>query len=110
MFCTGFADIGQRQPKRVAINSSAASLDLVAAVSGKRIRLIALVLATSGAGTVVFNSASTEQGRVTFKAADPSLVLPNNPDGWIETAAGEKLNIGNAGTLTITGFAVYVEI
>lgn len=113
MSMSGSVVMGPRPPKRFEINSNSGSIDQIAAVAGpptRRIRITSLVLKGSGAGSVIFNSNTTEIGRVTFTANDPPLVLPFNPDGWLETASGEKLNLGNASTLTLSGFGTYVEM
>jgi hypothetical protein len=107
---TGFGDIAPKKPLRFDVNSAAASIDQIAAVTGSKIRITSLTLAASGAGAIVFNSAATAIGRVTFKATDPPMVLPRNADGWFETVVSEKFNIGNASTLTLTGFGTYVLI
>ncbi len=107
---TGFANLSSKTPKRTDVNSSSASIDQIAAVTGKSIRVIAGVIHASGAGALVFNSASTAKGRYTFSAELLTLTLPYNPDGWFETVAGEKFNIDNAATLALTGFLTYVEI
>lgn len=108
---TGFADIGPRQPKRAEISGATDPLEVVAAVGGKRIRVTGLFLQLSAAGTVGFDSGTTELGAWTVPAGGLlQVVLPYNPDGWLETASGEALNIDNDGTLTLSGFLTYVEI
>ena len=106
---TGFRPLSSRKPQRVPINS-ALSFNLVNAKAGSNICLVSMVLASSGAGTVIFKSNDTEIGRVTFKANDPPMVLGRNADGWLETLEGEALFVANAGALTLTGFATYVWI
>lgn len=107
---TGVRTLGPQKVLRAAIDSSAASIAAVAAVTGKRINILGLCLGSDGADTVVFSSGSTELGQVVFKATDPHLVLPISPDAWFECAPGEAFNIGNAGTGALTGFVVYMVV
>lgn len=116
---TALNDLGPRTPKRFMINSSSASIDAIAAVvpnaagspdtQNRALRITALTLSVSGAGTVIFKSGSTEIGRLTFAGAG-IVVLNFNYDGWLQTAPGEKFNIGNADTLGLTGFGQYCEL
>ena len=111
---TGFAGLSPKTPKTVTLNSAAASIDIIPLKAGFRIRVIAAVFTISATGTLLFNDttaadADTEIGRL-IPAAAETIVLPHNPDGWLETTAGNKLNIGNAGTLTLSGTIRYVYI
>lgn len=105
---TGFRPLGTRVPKRVGISSST-SFNMIQAVGGSCISIISMVISASGAGTVVFKSDDTEIGRITFAAAG-IVPLNRNADGWLETREGEKLFVGNADGLTLTGFATYIEV
>lgn len=78
---------------------------IVAAVSGRRIRVVSLALYSSGAAVELFISSADTDGvkllggtrRVpldsTGAAGAPSLVLPYCPDGHFETEPGEPLNL-----------------
>ena len=107
---TGYSDISPKAALRATITGSASSIDLIAAVSGKSIRVLSMVLKVSGAGTFLFNSQATEIGRIIATSAEPAVVLNWNPDGWLQTAVGEKLNLGNAGSLTVSGFVTYLVL
>lgn len=105
---TGFGDLGPHVPKRATFSGSGAT-DIVAAVSGKAIRVISMVVSNSIAGTLAFKSASTDIGSIVCKTADPTVVLPRNSDGWLQTVVGEKLAVTpSAGTCT--GFITYIEL
>lgn len=105
---SGTMPFTDRVPKRVTFAATGAT-DLVAAVTGRKIRVTALVVSNNQAGNVVFQSASTNIGTIVAKTADPTTVLPDNPNGWMETASGEKLAVTpSAGTAT--GFLVYIEM
>ena len=100
--------------KRAAV-SGATSGDntLVAAVAGKKIKVLGLVLVAattvnirleSGAGTTALT------GVMTVTTADnPVLILPMSTPGnhWVETTAGELLNMELSDTVQVSGCVVY---
>lgn len=105
---TGMRDLATQKILRATIASADASVEAIAAPgAGKRINVIGLSLSASAAGTVTLLSAATEKGRNTYKEADPAWVLPISPDAWVECAANEAFNLGNAATLTLAGVVVY---
>lgn len=80
----------------LAVNpASAGDSVLVAAVSNRKIRVLALALVSSAANTVTFKSsvAGAISGAFSF-AANGGMVLPFNEHGWFETVAGEGLLVG----------------
>lgn len=89
-----------------------ATTELVAAVTGKRIRVIAVVANANVAGTVTFKSATTAISGDFSLAATGGFVLPPVPEesaryyGWMDTAAGEALNVTTV-TCTLDGVLVY---
>lgn len=83
--------------------------DIVAAVTGRAIRVTSMVVSNSEAGTLAFKSGSTDIGAIVCKTADGTVVLNTNHDGWLETAVGAKLAVTpSAGTAT--GFINYIEM
>lgn len=85
---------------------------LVAAVTGKKIRVLAAVLvASGGANTVRFESGAggTALTGLMDLAADGQLVLPRNGSGWFETAAGALLNLELSVATSVAGMLVYEE-
>lgn len=85
--------------------------ELVAAVTSKKIRVLALAVQCAGtATTVTFESSTTTRKHRVPAGANGGQILPFNPAGWFETAAGESLTATtNAGSDTdISG--VYVEV
>lgn len=94
-----------------SVSPSASDFSLIAAVSGKKLRILALVLQCSATATdVLFESSTTTRKHRASAGVNGGQVLPFNQAGWFETAAGESLTCTtNAGSVTeITG--VYVEI
>lgn len=104
-------------PKFAAIAAATAGANtLVAAVVGKKIRVLALCLVAGAAGNIYFTSAAA--GAVIFGgssntinlAANGGFVLPFNPYGWFETVASELLNMTASSTGPFSGGLVYVEV
>lgn len=107
--------MAQKSEAQFAAISAAALGDntLVAAVSGKKIRLLAAVLvATGGANTVRFESGAggTALTGQMLIALNGQLVIPLNGFGWFETVAGELLNLELSAATSVAGFLVYEEI
>jgi hypothetical protein len=91
--------------KRVAIDiASAGTSDLVAAVSGKRITVHAVVLTLASESTAQFLSAANAlTGVMTLKG----VVVPMSGIAYLETAIGEALRITVGAAAD--GFLVYDE-
>jgi len=88
------------------IAASQTASSLVAAVTGKKIRVVALAMVTGGTATdVTFNSASTAISPLFANGANGGAVLPFNPVGWFETVAGEALTV-TTGAGSTTGFLI----
>ena len=86
---------------------------LVAAVTGKKIRILAAVLvASGGANTVRFESGAggTAVSGLIDLGADGQLVLPLNGFGWLETAAAALLNLELSAATLVAGVLVYEEV
>lgn len=83
---------------------------LVAAVTGKKIRVLAFAFVSTLANSVKFQSATTDKSATFPVAANGGLSAPWNPAGWFETNAGEALNV-NLSVATATGVqATFVEV
>ena len=98
--------------KRAAISDADGTADIVAAVTGKSIRVLALAVTIITAnGTLKWQcGASTDlTGAMPF-GASAGMVLPYNPVGWFQTVQGEKLNSVGATTGAIAGLVVYQEV
>jgi hypothetical protein len=82
---------------------------VVAAVTGKKIRVIALFLVAAGAVVARWESGASGTaltGQMTF-AANGGKVLPYSEAGWFETAAGQLLNLELGGAVSVDGGIVY---
>lgn len=90
--------------------SASGSQALVAAVAGKRIRVISLFLIGAGAVTTKFQSAATDLTGAMSNAANGGFVLPENKSGWFQTNVGEALNLNLGGAVNVAGGLTYIEI
>lgn len=85
---------------------------IVAAVAGKKIRVLALFQVATGAVATRYESGAggTALTGVMAMAANGVLALPFNPVGWFETAAGALLNLELGGAVVVSGGVTYVEV
>ena len=99
--------------QRASIDAAASGDNtLVAAVSGKKIRVLSLFGVAAGAVTVRFESgasgtALTGQMNV---GANGNITMPFNPEGWFETAAAALLNMELGGATSFDGCLTYVLV
>jgi len=100
----------QLTPKFAAISASA-SADLVALVSSKKIRVVSFFIVVTTAVTVKLQSGGTSDltGAMPF-GANGGISLPYNPNGWFETASGEKLNMVLGSGVAVAGGLSYIEV
>lgn len=101
------------EAKYAAIDAAASGDNtIVAAVADKKIRVLSLFLVASGAITARFESGaggSALTGQMQL-GANGGVVLPHNPDGWFETAAGALLNLELSGATSVDGALTYTEV
>ena len=84
---------------------------IIAAVTGKKLRVLAYVLVVTGAATARFESATAGTaltGQMSL-AANGGIAAPFNPAGWFETVAGELLNLELSAN-GADGHLIYQEI
>lgn len=86
----------------IANPAAAGATGLVAAVAGKKIRVLALLAVTTLANNIKLQSGNTDITGLFPLAANGQLPLPFNEHGWCETVAGAALNI-NLSAATATG-------
>lgn len=101
------------QPKFFSetVAASDADEELVALVATKKIRVLALAVQCGAVATdVTFESSTTTRKHKVPAGANGGQVLPFNPCGWFETAAGESLTAttGPGSPVDISG--VYIEV
>lgn len=100
--------------KTAVIDTATSDAELVAAATGKRIRVHSLYLINghTAAQTVRFESSAggtALSGQMIF-AANGGLVLPWSDAGWFETVAGQALTIELAGATTVDGGLRYTLV
>ena len=95
---------------RVAINCTGATTnELVAAVAGKQIRVLAFFVRAAGATVLTFKSAATAITGAIPLIANGDLALQGNwcPAGMFQTVAGEALNLTSSGNVDQDGWLLY---
>lgn len=85
---------------------------IVAAVTGKKIRVLAVFLVAAAAVTIRFESGAggTALTGQMVLAANGGFTLPFNPEGWFETAAAALLNLELSAAASVDGALAYVEV
>lgn len=92
--------------------SASGNTTILAAVTGKKLRVFSLYFITADAVTVRFESdtdGSALSGEMSFPA-NGGIVLPHNPAGWFETVSGELLSLELSAAVAIAGGIVYAEV
>lgn len=110
---TGFNPERQVPVKRFVIAASSSGINaVVAAVTGRRIRVLSYNYVVDGAVNAAWRSgATTVIGGVGYwDAKGRGKVVPRNVDGWFETAAGEALNLHLSGAVAVGGEGTYIEV
>lgn len=97
-----------------AIIDAASSGDntIVAAVTGKKIRVYQLVVVSAGTVTTRWESGASGTaltGQMTL-AVNTGYAPPFNPVGHFETAAGQLLNLELSAAVSVDGWLIYAEI
>jgi hypothetical protein len=101
--------------KRIIVSyGTAADHSMVAAVTGKKIRLLSFHATLNGTAPAIrFESAAggTALSGVMLPATGTQINLPFHPLGHLETAAGEALSLEVGGTTpSVMGVASYVLV
>lgn len=99
-------------PKWALSNASAnTTTQIVAAVGGKHIRVLALDFSCGSTATAVtFKSATTAITPTYNLSTYGGEVLPANPYGWFQTAVAEALNVTAGAGSTVAVLITYVEV
>ena len=104
---------GDLTPKSAVIDTATSGdTTLVAAVSGKKIRVLSCFLMAAGTVNVRFESGTggtALTGQMNL-VANTGFVLPFNPIGWFETAASTLLNLELSAAISVDGSLTYVEV
>jgi hypothetical protein len=94
------------------VASSSGATEVVALVSGKKIRVLAYAVVANAAVNVKFQShtAPTDLTGLLYNAANGGEICNYNPAGWFETLSGEALDINLSGAVAVGGHVTYMEI
>jgi len=112
----GLKDMGRKEVKYASFGGSGTTT-IVAAVTGKKINVIAYAVTVTQASTVTFKSDTTAitgamnmgiVGGMGVSDTINALVAGWNPDGYFETAVGEALKITDSAG-TASGHVTYIE-
>lgn len=110
----GQTELGVEKFAAIAAGSSGDNT-VIAAVTGKKLRIKRLAVIVGSAVNIYFTSAAA--GTVIFGgstnkinlAANGGFILPDSP-GWFETAAGDALVLNLSGAVAVSGGLVYQEV
>lgn len=100
-------------PKFAALALSASgNTTVVAAVTSKKIRVLALAFIANGTVNVKFQTGAggTDLTGLFYLVANTGAALPFNPAGWFETGSGVLLNANLSAAIAIGGCLTYVEV
>ena len=100
-------------PKFAAISaSSSGNNTLVAAVTSKKIRVLALWLSANGTVNAKLQDGAggTDKTGLAYLVVNTGFVLPYNPVGWLETTANTLLNLNLSASVAVGGSLTYVEV
>jgi hypothetical protein len=106
-------DLAEREVLRAAVSvASVGDNTLVAAVSGKKIKVLGLMLVAPSKVDVRLESGASGTaltGVITLSGYGFRVVWPPSEPGchWVETAAGALLNLELSGAVQVSGCLVY---
>lgn len=97
--------------KRVALTASTSGdTNLVAAVVGKKIRVLNVILMANGTVNVKFRTADTDITGLLYLVANTGFAPGYNNTGHFETGVGEPLDINLSGAVAVGGWLSYIEV
>jgi hypothetical protein len=99
-------------PKFAVISaSSSGSNSIIAAVTSKKIRVLAVDIIANGTVNAKWRSSTaTDITGLAYLVANSGYVRPFSPVGWFETAAGAALTLDLSAAVAVGGCVVYVEV
>ena len=101
--------------KQVSVAISAASNganSIVAAVSGKKYRVVAWNFMSNGTVNAKWQDGSTDKTGLYYLVANTGISVPNPGTriGWFETSDNTALNLNLSGAVAVGGAIVYEEV
>jgi hypothetical protein len=93
------------------VTAGSTDVSVIAAVAGKKLRIIALVVQCGATATdITFESSTTTRKHKIPAGANGGQVLPPSSWGWFETAVGESLTVTSSAGSSAEVTGVYVEV
>lgn len=94
-----------------SVASGSTDSSLIALVAAKKLRIVSLVVQCGASATdATFESGGTTKKHKVQAGANGGQVLPPNPWGWFETAAGESLTVTTTAGSTTEISGTYIEV
>lgn len=93
-------------------HSAGGTLELVAAATGEKVKVMAMCLTLASPTTLDFKSASTSlTGPLALSTInlDPLSFVDMEVEPWFQTTAGEALNLTFGAAVRCTGIIFYVQ-
>jgi hypothetical protein len=102
-------------PKFAIIQESSSGTNaVVAAVTSKKIRVLAYNMIAAGSVNAKFQSdgagTPTDLTGLKYMVVNSGICAPFNPAGWFETASGLSLDLNLSAAIAVGGELVYVEV
>lgn len=100
-------------PKFATIAASASGNNtLIAAVTSKKIRVLAAAFMANGTVNAKFQDGAggTDKTGLFYMVANTGAVLPYNPAGWFEGSATTLLNLNLSAAIAVGGCITYIEV
>lgn len=100
-------------PKFATIAASTSGNNtLIAAVTSKKIRVLAAAFVSNGTVNAKFQSGAggTDLTGLFYTVANTGAVLPFNSAGWFETGSNTLLNLNLSGAVAVGGCITYIEV
>ncbi len=104
--------LGRYPAKRAVISeATAASNEIVAAVPGKRIVVMSVMVQALNAQTLTWQSAAvTLSGAMAFSTSDLISTHDGGESGLFETTEGAALNLLSGAATQVSGYLTYIEV
>jgi len=99
--------------KRAAIAvASSGDNTVIAAVSGKKIRVLGYVISTTGTVTIRFEDGAGGTALTGQMGAQSAVAIQSGflPHGWFETSVGTLLNLELSAAISVAGHLIYIEV
>lgn len=98
-------------PKFASVSvASSGDNSVVAAVTSKKIRVLAYVLVADAAVAVKWRNGSTDVSGAMSFASNGGASAPFNPVGWFETSVTTALQLNLGSAVGVRGHITYVEV